>query len=103
VPNELLQLLNNPLSERSLWAIQAATLDRATTAAQPLPYFVVASIAGNIAGSMEGGPVSADVAEVRDKVVRPALTTLIREAESADAERLVRISNDAIRASLLSR
>ncbi|MDO9556001.1 MAG: hypothetical protein Q7J82_00240 [Coriobacteriia bacterium] len=102
MPSELQRLLSEPLSLRSLWKIQAAALEATGDAAQPLGYFVVASIAGSMAGRMEGDSVSADAAQVRDEVVRPALAAVITAAKTPDTNRLVSASNEAIRSFLLS-
>jgi anti-sigma factor RsiW len=99
----LQRLLSEPLSLRSLRKIQAAALDVAGDVSQPLGYFVVASIAGSMAEGMEGDSVSADAAQVRDEVVRPALAAVVAAAETPDVGRLVSVSNDAIRSFLLSR
>lgn len=102
VNSKLRQLLSEPLSQRSLRAIQSSALEDAAGDSEPLGYFVIGSIAGYIAEHDEGSPLPADVATIRDEVVRPALLTVLDAAEKSDNDRLVTAANVAINSAILS-
>jgi len=77
-------------------------MENAHESQNPLPYFLIESIAGIIADNIEGNPESADFADIRDSLLRPMIVKLLDDSVQKNDSQFVAAANEAIKGCLIS-